>query len=121
MRTYSQHDEDKVRDQALVGDWVRSGLLNAEQDQSLQAGLVVTLRRTNNVLRAVLALFTMLLVIASVGLTMSLLHIAGNAEAPIYGIWAAICLGLAWLLATQGRLYRCGVEEALAAAAVVLR
>jgi hypothetical protein len=114
MRAYSQTDEENLRDQALVEDWIRSGLLNPDQEQTFRSGMTVRLRQTQSVLRAVLALFTLLIVVASVGLTVILLDI------PLFGIWGAICLGLAWLLATRGRLYRCGAEEALAAAAVVL-
>jgi hypothetical protein len=121
MSAYSQLDEEKVRDQALVEDWIHSGLLNADQDQPLQASLRVTLRQTNSILRAVLAFFAALLVIASVGLTLTLLEAGGgSASRMVFGVWAAICLGGAWLLATVGRLYRCGVEEALAASSVVL-
>jgi uncharacterized membrane protein YgcG len=81
----------------------------------------VSLRQTNTILRVVLAFFAMLLVVASVALSMTLLHVeGGSAERMVLRVWAAICLGLAWLLTTQARLYRCGVEEAFAVSSVLL-
>jgi hypothetical protein len=120
MRVYSLHDEEKIRDQALVSDWSRSGFLNAEQETLLRVGLAVTVRRTNSVLRAVLAVFTVLIIGASVGLAMLVLEVGLPAQAVLLAICAGICLGIAWLLATKGRLYRCGVEEAFAVMAVLL-
>jgi hypothetical protein len=125
MRVYSRRDEENLRDQALVQDWVASGFLNSQQETELEKGLHVELRQTNPILRGVLFVFTGLIVTASVGLTLSGsgFRIFG-AQRPweflVFAVWAVISLVLARLFATQGRLYRYGVEEALAVAAVIL-
>src|SRR5262245_7559306 len=113
MRVYSQSDEENVRDEALVHDWISSGLLTVEQGPILQDELKLTLRRTNNVLRAVLFLFTTLIVLAAVGLTLAFFdfRMFGGRRAwefAIFAVWAGISFGLAWLLCTKGQLYRYG-------------
>lgn len=120
MRVYSRRDEENIRDEAMVKDWIRSGFLNAEQEPLLQAGLTATVRRTNVVLRAVLAVFTVLIIGASVILAMIVLEVHQPAQSALLAVFAGICFGIAWLLATQGRFYRCGVEESFAAMAVLL-
>jgi hypothetical protein len=121
MRAYSQHDEESLRDQGLLRGWIASGFLTADQNSALQAELNVPLRRTHGVLRAVLFLFTALIVAAAVGLLGDLFDAHSFATSLVlFASSAAISLVLAWLLATRTRLYRCGVEEALAAAGVVL-
>ena len=121
MRAYSQHDEESLRDQGLLRGWIASGFLTADQNSALQAELNVPLRRTHGVLRAVLFLFTALIVAAAVGLLGDLFDAHSFATSLVlFASSALISLVLAWLLATRTRLYRCGVEEALAAAGVVL-
>ncbi len=121
MRRYSRADEDTIRTLGLVQDWTRSGLLTSEQRTRLEADLQVDLRRTNLFLRAVLALFTALIVAASVGLMMNVLDIEHEvAIAAITGVAALASIGLAEYLVLGSRLYRFGVEEALAVMAVVL-
>jgi hypothetical protein len=121
VRVYSQRDEENIRDQSLITDWIGSGFLNAEQEPLLQAGLAVTVRRTNSVLRAVLAVFTVLIIGASVGLAMIVLEVQVPAQSMLLlAVCAGICFAIAWSLATKGRLYRCGVEEAFAAMAILL-
>ena len=120
MRVYSRRDEENIRDEAMVTDWIRSGFLNAEQEPLLQAGLRATVRRTNVVLRAVLAVFTVLIIGASVILAMIVLEVQQPAQSALLAVFSGICFGIAWLLAKQGRLYRCGVEEAFAMMAVFL-
>ena len=69
MSLYSPDDERRIRSQALVREWTKSGLLDPAQGAALEAELRVDVRRTNVFLRAGLALFTVLIVAASVGLT----------------------------------------------------
>jgi hypothetical protein len=125
MRAYSQFDEECLRDQNLIQRWFAAGLWTAEQNSSLQAQLAVPLRRTHYVLRGVLFLFTGVIVAATVGLLMVVVD-ASSAPAKhrqMFGLLlasAAACFALAWVIARLARLYRCGVEEALAAAGVLL-
>ena len=120
MSIYSRLEEESIRDQALVTNWVRSRFLNPEQENALQAGLTVTVRRTNRVLRAVLAFFTVLIIAASAGLAMIVLDLRQPAQTIVLAVFAGVCFAIAWLLGTQGRLYRCGVEEAFSSMAVLL-
>jgi hypothetical protein len=121
MRCYSHDEEERIRVQGLVSEWTRSGLLDAARGDRLGAGLRVELRRTNPFLRAGLALFTGLIVAASVALLITVLDLRGDvAIAAITGVAAAACIGLAEYLVLQFRCYRFGIEEALAVAAVAL-
>lgn len=105
----------------MVREWARSGLLEATQGARLEDELRVELRRTNPFLRAGLALFTALIVAASVALLITLLDLRGDVPiAAITGFAALACIGLAEYLVHEFRCYRFGVEEALAVAAVVL-
>jgi hypothetical protein len=121
MRLYSRDEEERIRVQRLVRDWAGEALLDAPQAARLLADLRVDVRRTNPFLRAGLALFTLLIVVASVGLVASMLGLSGStAFAILMTIAAAGCLALAESLIRVYRWYRHGAEEALAVAAVVL-
>jgi hypothetical protein len=121
MRRYSQEEEERIRAQRLVREWTRSGLLEAAQGARLAEELRVELRRTNPFLRAGLALFTGLIVAASVTLLITLLDLRGDIPiATVTGLAALVCIGLAEYLVYAFRCYRFGVEEALAVSAVLL-
>jgi hypothetical protein len=121
MRRYSRDDEARVRTIDRVREWVRSGLLDAAQGEALIAGLAVDLRQTNPFLRAGLALFTALIVAASVGLVAVFLDLrASFAIGVVTAVATLACVAATEVLAGTYRLYRFGVEEALAVAAVVL-
>ncbi len=121
MRRYSPEEEERIHTHDLVREWARSGLLDATQGERLGAELRVELRRTNPFLRAGLALFTVLIVAASVGLLIEFLDLSGDfATSVITVIAAVVCIGLAEYLVGVWRCYRFGVEEALAVASVVL-
>jgi hypothetical protein len=120
MNVYPRTSEENVRDQRLVRDWIKSGLLDDRQGLALQADLPVPLRRTHNVLRAVLALFTAVIIGAATALTAVVIAPERDTTWPIFGTWALFCAGSAWVIVRAARLYRCGVEEALAVLAVVL-
>ena len=121
MRRYSQADEERIRAQARVREWTRSKLLDPSQGARLEAELRVDVRRTNNFLRAGLALFTALIVGASVWLLVEVFNLKHAIPfAVATGVAAVACAGLAELLVGQFRFYRFGVEEALAVSAVVL-
>jgi hypothetical protein len=121
MSRYTQDEEERIRAQGLVREWTRSGLLDPAQGERLGAELRVALRRTNPFLRAGLALFTVLIVAASVALLITVLNLRGDeAIAALTAISALVCIGLAEYLVVEFRCYRFGIEEALAVAAVVL-
>jgi hypothetical protein len=121
MRRYSQDEEERIRAQTLVREWTRSELLDRSQGAQLEADLRVDVRRTNVYLRAGLALFTALIVGASVLFVVVGLNLnRGIAIAVASGVAAVVCMALAETLLTRFRFYRFGVEEALAVASVVL-
>jgi hypothetical protein len=121
MRRYSADDEERIGAQRMVRDWTESGLLGPAQAARATADLHVELRRTNLFLRAVLALFTGLIVAALVALIANVLDIRGERAVAVLTAAAALaCFGLADYLVAAFRLYRFGVEEALALASVIL-
>jgi uncharacterized membrane protein YgcG len=121
MRRYSADEEERIRLQDAVREWTRSGLLDAAQGETLGAELRVNFRRTNPFLRAVLALFTALIVAAGVALFLTVFEVRGHfAIAAIAALASLACLGAAELLVANYRCYRFGVEESFAVAAVVL-
>jgi hypothetical protein len=115
MSLYSAEDERRIRSQALVREWMKSGLLDPAQGAALEAELRVDVRRTNVFLRAGLALFTVLIVAALVTLTAVVFDLDDALPmAVVTAISAIVCLGLAHYFVVQQRFYRFGVEEALA-------
>jgi hypothetical protein len=121
MSLYQAEDERRIRSQALVREWTKSGLLDPSQGAVLEAELRVDLRRTNVYLRAGLALFTTVIVAASVMLTFQLYDLNSPLpEAAVLAVWAVVCLGLAYYIVVRERFYRFGVEEALAVGSVAL-
>jgi hypothetical protein len=121
MTRYSRNEEERIRARTLVREWTRSKLLDPSQRVRLEADLHVDVRRTNGFLRAGLALFTGLIVGASVLFVITGLDLMGEVPiAAVAGVAALVCIGLAEVLAGRLRFYRFGVEEALAVAAVLL-
>src|SRR5262245_61317290 len=121
MRIYTQADEEKVRVQAVVREWERSGFLDTSQAAQIANELRVNLRRTNFFLRALLFLFTSIVVAASVSLVITVFGLDEKAsEATVCAIAAILCMGAAEFLIKNFRFYRFGVEEAVSIAGVVL-
>jgi hypothetical protein len=121
MRIYSRDDEERIRAQGRVRAWARAKLLDSAQARTLEAELRVELRRTNALLRAGLALFTALVVTASVlliGVVLEVRSDIGRAATSAAG--ATACLAAAEYLVRARRLYRYGVEEALASFSALL-
>jgi hypothetical protein len=121
MRKYTDVEERRVRSRAQVREWARSGLLSASQAERLEGECAVDLRRTNVYLRATLAFFTLLIVVGSVGFTVSAFGLHGNvAVAVVTALAAILCITASEVLVGTFRLYRFGVEEMLAACSVML-
>src|SRR6266542_4834582 len=121
MRRYSADDEERISAQFWVGEWKRSGLLNSSQTAQLNAELRTDLRRTNSFLRGVLFVFTSLIAVASVLLTTTVFDLDDELPLAVTTCIAALlCFAFSEYLVSRFRLYRFGVEEAFAVAAVVL-
>ncbi len=121
MRLYSRPDEMRVLVRDAVRDWTGAGLLREDQRVGLEADLVVDLRRTGMFLRAGLALFTLLAGAAAVGLVMLITDLRSERTSGfVLAAMGALALaGADWFVRSH-RLYRHGVEEALAMGGVGL-
>jgi len=121
MRAYRRDDEERIRLQARVRDWARAGLLDAKQGADLDASLRTDLRRTNPMLRAVLAFFTAVIVAAAAGFFVAFFQIRDDLAVGLWlGFAALAAIAAAERLIATSRFYRFGVEEALAMMAVAL-
>jgi hypothetical protein len=121
MSLYAAADEARIRAAARVRAWTRSGFLTTAQGIAIESDLRVDVRRTNRYLRFALFVFGTIVVWAAVGL--SLLLFDANQDWAIG--WTAILAGaiacaLAGFLVVRFRLYRFGIEEALAVWSAVL-
>ena len=117
MRAYSASSEEALRTRDLLKDWRGEGLLTAEQYQRMEQETVCELRRTNIFLRLVLFLFTLIIVGAAVGLFFAVFFsYPGDQTIGVFLlIFAALSYASAEIAVSQARLYRYGIEEALAA------
>lgn len=122
MRIYSKSDREALRARKLLKEWKDDGHLSEAQCKQLQDETVSELRTTNIFLRIVLWIFTAFAVAAVVGLffVSSSARASGGSACLIFMVFAVISYGAAELAAGQGRLYRYGIEEALAVCSVAL-
>ena len=117
MSIYSRDDERAIRLQRLVDDWTKSGLLQPEQSERMLADLEVDLRRTNIFLRITLFLFGFLIVNALAGLFAVTLNLSeGSRNVPADRRCRSLRAGAVGV--ERYRLYRFGIEEAVALSAV---
>lgn len=116
MRIYSASDEETFRAGKLLKDWVGEGYLTKEQYQVLEKETVSQLRTTNIFLRLVLFFFTLIIIGAGAGLFfVVLLGRPSNETAGFFSlIFAAVCYAAAEGVVSRARIYRYGIEEALA-------
>lgn len=115
MSRYATADEERIRTSELVREWTSSGLLNASQRASIDAGLRTDLRRTNRSLRIVLFIFGTIVVWASFWFGLLAFEVRNGSVVAWWAIaWGVACFALAESLVGQFRLYRFGVEEAFA-------
>ncbi len=120
MRLYSASSEETLRARKLLADWAGEGFLTQEQYQRLKQETVSELRTTNIFLRIVLFLFTLISVCAAAALFLSVFlpHSSDQTNGIFLLICAALSYAAAELAVSQGRLYRYGIEEALAVCSV---
>jgi len=120
MKVYSEFDEECIRDGNLVHEWIASGLLDRPQGDALLGELRTDLRRTNGFLRAVLWIFTSLIVIAGVALLVDFFRPDEPAQWGVLLVVTGLVCWTAAELAVGRRLYRYGIEEAFGVVSVVL-
>jgi hypothetical protein len=120
MRAYSASSEEALRARDLLKDWAGEGFLTEAQYQRMEQETVCALRRTNIFLRLVLFLFTLIIVGAAAALffVVFLSQPATQTTGIFLLIFAAVSYAAAELAVSQARLYRYGIEEALAACSV---
>jgi hypothetical protein len=120
VRIYSASSEETLRARKLLKDWVGEGFLTKPQYQLLEKETVSELRTTNIFLRLVLFLFTLISVGAAAGLFFVVFHMQPWEQTAgiFFLIFAAVCYAAAEAAVSQARLYRYGIEEALAVCSV---
>jgi hypothetical protein len=121
MRLYTPEEEERIAVQTSVREWTRSKLLDPSQRARLERDLRTELRRTNTALRISLAVFTVLIALASVVFVVLAMGLKSSrsSEIAVSGTAAVLYFGLGEGLVRRLRLYRFGVEEALSVLAVV--
>ena len=119
MSAYHPDQEHAVRVLHRVRDWWESGLISDEQHGRMAADLETGLRRTNIFLRGTLFILGLVIVNAAVGLFAVLLDVGDRAIWVIAVLGAAAAFAGAWMLITSYKLYRFGIEEALAVSSIV--
>jgi hypothetical protein len=120
MRLYSASSEETLRARKFLTEWTAEGFLSKAQCQLLEKETVSDLRTTNIFLRLVLFLFTLISVGAGVGLFF-VLFLQGSSQQTdgvILLIFAAVCYAAAEVAVSKAKLYRYGIEEALAVCSV---
>jgi hypothetical protein len=120
VRLYSASSEETLRTRRLLADWVGDGFLTKDQYELLEKETVSDLRTNNIFLRLVLFLFTLISVGAAVALFFKvfLSRPSEQTTGVFCLIFAAVCYAAAEAAVSQARLYRYGIEEALAVCSV---
>ena len=120
MRRYSAADAETLRARKLLSGWADEGLLTKEQYQRVEKETVSDLRTTNLFLRLVLFLFTLIGVGAAAALFFKVFLSQPSEQiiGVVFLIFAALCYAAAELAVSRARLYRYGIEEALAVCSV---
>jgi hypothetical protein len=120
VRIYKESSEETLRARKFLTEWTGDGYLSKEQYQHLEQDTVSDLRTTNIFLRLVLFFFTMIGVAGAVALifTIFLSRPSQQTTGIFLLIFAAVSYTAAEVAVTQARLYRYGIEEALAVCSV---
>jgi hypothetical protein len=120
VRIYSAASEETLRARALLKDWNGEGFLTKAQYEILEKETVSELRTTNIFLRLVLFFFTLIIVGAAAGLffVVFLSRPSEQTFGVFFLIFSALCYAAAEVAISQARLYRYGIEEALAVCSV---
>jgi hypothetical protein len=117
---YSVASGEALRARSLLKDWAEEGFLTLEQYRRMEQDTACEFRRTNIFLRLVLFLFTLIVVGTAAALVFVLFM--SRADKGTTGIvvliFAAASYAAAESAVSRGRLYRYGIEEALAVCSV---
>jgi hypothetical protein len=122
VRIYTESSEETLRARKFLKEWTSDGDISKEQYQRLEPDTVSDLRTTNIFLRLVLFFFTVLAVAAAVALfsAIFLSRPSQQTEGIFILIFAVVSYAAAEIAVAQARLYRHGIEEALAVYSVAL-
>ena len=120
MRAYSESSEEALRARDLLKEWAAEGFFSEAQYRVMEQETVCELRRTNIFLRLVLFVFTLIVVGAGVALFFAMfLSQPGLQTTGVFLlIFAAGSYAAAEYAVSRARLYRYGIEEAVAAGSV---
>lgn len=120
MRIYADSSEETLRTRKLLADWAGEGFLSKTQYEHLERETVSDLRTTNIFLRLVLFFFTLIVVGAATGLFFVGFFSRPSDEGMGFFllIFSVACYTASEVSASRARLYRYGIEEALAACSV---
>jgi hypothetical protein len=120
VRLYSASSEETLRARKLLTDWAGEGFLTKAQYHRLEQETVSELRTTNIFLRLVLFLFTLISVGAAAALffVVFLSRPSEQTAGVFFLIFGVVCYAAAEVAVSKARLYRCGIEEALAVCSV---
>lgn len=120
MRAYSASGEEALRARIHLKDWAGEGFLDQAQYQRMELETACDLRRTNIFLRLVLFFFSLIIVGSTAGLSyvVFLSHPSEQTIGSFLLIFAATCYVAAEFAVSTAKLYRYGIEEALAACSV---
>jgi hypothetical protein len=121
VRIYSDETEGHLHAQQQTRAWARNGFMTPEQKDAVDKLTPVNVRRTNVFLRALLAAFTLVCLLSVLGLIYWTNRPMGqSALACLCWAGAIPAYAAAEILAQKIRLYRFGIEEALAVGAAAL-
>ncbi len=121
MRHYAVEDEVRLALGRDLHDWRSAGLLTPEEEADLRGDVATDLRRAGIMLRLGLAAFTAIAGAAAVGLVFLVTDMRSEVAVSITAaVLGAAAFGAATAFVRRFRLYRYGVEEALALGAVGL-
>jgi hypothetical protein len=118
VRLYPASSEETLRARKLLTDWEGEGFLTKTQYQRLEQETVSELRTTNIFLRLILFLFTLIGVGTAAALFFVLSRPSEQTTGIFFLIFSAVCYAAAEVAVSQARLYRYGIEEALAVCSV---
>jgi hypothetical protein len=120
MRAYDASSEEALRARNLLKDWAGERFLNEAQYQRMEQETVCDLRRTNIFLRVVLFFFTLIIVgaAAALFLVVFLSQPGQQTTGNFLLIFAAVSYAAAEFAVSRARLYRYGIEEALATCSI---
>jgi len=116
MRIYTASSEETLRARKFLRDWADESFVTSEQYQHLQQETISELRTTNIFLRLVLLFFTLIIVGSAAVLfrVVFLRHLSDQTAGIFFLIFSAVCYAAAEVAVSKFRLYRYGIEEALA-------